>query len=61
VRLRADQTSEEFFEEHQDGIIGRKGEYGMFPLNMSCGDKVDVVLFARDNKQLGIFLEAAHA
>jgi hypothetical protein len=61
IPLVRGQTPDNFLAKHGEGVIGAKGEYGMFPLNMSYPDAVDVILFARDSRQLESFQRAIHA
>jgi hypothetical protein len=52
VPLRKDETADQFMRQHNNILIPRKHIYGMFPLNLSYNDKVDVVVFAKDAAHL---------
>lgn len=52
VPLRSGETLEQFMNRNANILVRGRGQYGMLPLNGSLPDKVDVVLFARDEAQL---------
>jgi len=53
VALRADQTPADFLRHQEDYLVTQKGTHGIFPVNLSFSDKVDVVLFAPSIPSLG--------
>lgn len=58
VPLGPSDTPTSFIRDHADILIKAKQQYGIFPLNLSYPDKVDVILFGRDQEQLEHLLAA---
>lgn len=52
IPLKAGETFADFMKRNADYLVRRKGQYGLFPLNASFPDKVDVILFAKNEEQL---------
>ena len=48
VPLASGETAESFLEHNRDLLVAEPQSYGLFPLNMSYADKVDVIAFAPD-------------
>lgn len=57
VPLSPGQTPVEFMRQIGRRLVAKKGSYGIFPLNLSYTDKIDLVAFAKDSVQLGQLLE----
>lgn len=56
VPLESDQTVHDFIRRSKDLLVGRKQEYGIFPLNLTYSDKIDIIVFAKDVEHLSQIL-----
>ena len=56
VPLQLNQTVHDFIRQSKGLLVGRKQEYGIFPLNLSYPDKIDIVVFAKDVEHLSQIL-----
>lgn len=52
IPLQGNQAVDEFIRNNRDGLIQKRGNYGMFPLNTSYTDKVDVIFFGKDEEHI---------
>ena len=52
IRVPLHSSIGDFFVKNAELLVKGKGQYGLFPINMSYTDKVDVVLLARDAAHL---------
>jgi hypothetical protein len=57
IPLQPGQSSADFLDEHRAQLIREKDTNGVFPLNTSYEDKVDVIAFAKDANRLNDLLE----
>lgn len=56
IPLRSGETAHDFIRRNNALLVPKKHEFGIFPLNLSYSDKVDVVIFAKDSEHLSQLL-----
>lgn len=56
ISLKSGQSVDDFMRTHTSIFVKKKNSYGVFPLNLSYDDKVDIIIFAKDSEHLASLL-----